>query len=616
MRDLMNRYKELEFTLVTELTRLLDIAREIDLPDVESSIKSEILRVKEKTFRVIVVGEFKRGKSTLINALLKRKVLPADVVPTTATINRVAYDPNPYVRIYFKDGSEQDLDITMLSNYVTKLTPEGEAVASRINEAVIFYPTPFCQNNIYLIDTPGLCDDDTMTEVTMNAIDGADAAIMVISALSPFSQTECDFVTRLILESTSLCRLVFAVNYIDKLDEDEVDRLLEYARKRIQSTVLAEGKSRYGEDTPEFKKVASILEDAPIFGISSYLAINARTENNPKKLEQSRFQHFEEELENILATEQGLSAIRIPFEKMIYSCDKIIDKIQSNLSNNENKYNGESNSFFSFIGENERGMHKLLEEIRSSVQPAIQKIHNLCTMFQIELYQNGLACFERAGINDINFQMNYIDSYFKYLNDAISNFEKSVSGNHMVRIRTDIIKAFTDYIYRLNLNYNNIRDEAKMQNITIIDRLEQRNFMYWMQKYPFPEYCTGFMLPTDISVNSMSRDRFSGLLTAYLFRVNMPGYWGQLVSTSMGLYKNQMCHIYQLLVQDITNDYQKNFDNMLLQIRSGYSAQLGFSREKIAALKSEYEKKMETVKDIRSKSSMLLEAVKNKNMDL
>lgn len=616
MQDLMNKYKELEFTLVTELTRLQDIAKELDLPDIRTTIDEEIKRVKEKNFRVIVVGEFKRGKSTLINALLKRKVLPADIIPTTATINRVVYDPNPFVKLYFKDGTEQDLDIGMLTNYVTKLTPEGEAIALKIKEAVIFYPTPFCQNNIFLIDTPGLCDDETMTEITISAIGTADAAIMVISALSPFSQTECDFVTRLVLDSESLCRLVFAVNYIDKLDEDDVDRLLEYAKKRIYSTVSSEAKERYGEDSKEFKRVMSILEDAPVYGISSYLAINARTSNDNVKLEKSRFQYFEQELENILATEQGLSAIRTPFEKMIFSCDKIVQKINSIISDSESKIkDSDPDAFLAAISWYEQNMKHIVENIKDSVQPMVQRISNLCTSFLVELYKNGLVCFEKIGIYDINFQMNNIDSYFRHINETINNFEKTVFNVNASKIHPDIIKAFNNYIFKLNENYKNTYEMARKNNIDVMDKLEMHDFFYWLDKHPFPEFNSGFMLPTDVSINNVVQERFSGFLTAYSFSINIGRYWGQLINPAVDMYKDQLIKTYQTLVNEITGEYMKNYESLVLQIRGGFFGQLGFAKEKQIAVKNDYEKKRQVVLDIKNRSYVMLEEIKKKNIN-
>lgn len=96
----------------------------------------------------VVVGEFKRGKSTFINALLGEEILPSDVLPTTATINRVVFGSLPSAVIRFKDGQEQSIAVNQLKDYVIKLTSDAEATSSRVQEAVICYPLRYCHDGI------------------------------------------------------------------------------------------------------------------------------------------------------------------------------------------------------------------------------------------------------------------------------------------------------------------------------------------------------------------------------------------------------------------------------------------------------------------------------------
>ena len=65
-------------------------------------------RVAEDRFNLVVLGEFKRGKSTLINALLRRNVLPTGVVPLTSVVTTIAAGEDDRLRIYFEDGREEE----------------------------------------------------------------------------------------------------------------------------------------------------------------------------------------------------------------------------------------------------------------------------------------------------------------------------------------------------------------------------------------------------------------------------------------------------------------------------------------------------------------------------
>ena len=123
--------------------------------------------LKSRQYIVGVVGEFNRGKSSLINALLGSNILPADIIPTTATVNRVIYSDSEYVRIVMRDGHiEENIPISELKSRVTKITKDSESAAELVKEAVIGYPTVLCQNNVSILDTPGLNESPAMDELT------------------------------------------------------------------------------------------------------------------------------------------------------------------------------------------------------------------------------------------------------------------------------------------------------------------------------------------------------------------------------------------------------------------------------------------------------------------
>ena len=186
-------YKQTVMDLTGDLKKIREFSQHMQLEGNVSAVDDVLRRLAEDTFSVAIVGEFKRGKSTLINALLEKDVLPTDVVPTTATINRVTYSVTPFVRIEYNDGKTEDIEIDKLNDYVTKLTPESEQIARTVKIATVYYPVNYCKNGVTIIDTPGLNDDEAMTNVTLSVLPQIDAAIMVMMAGSPFSQYECDF---------------------------------------------------------------------------------------------------------------------------------------------------------------------------------------------------------------------------------------------------------------------------------------------------------------------------------------------------------------------------------------------------------------------------------------
>ena len=125
-------YKDTVSELTENLSQLKEYCEEIGLDHTARSIGETIDKAASEHFEVAIVGEFKRGKSTLINALLGQEVLPADVLPATATLNRVTYSEDPYVVVEYKSGETERVGIDQLENYVTKLSYESEKTAETV----------------------------------------------------------------------------------------------------------------------------------------------------------------------------------------------------------------------------------------------------------------------------------------------------------------------------------------------------------------------------------------------------------------------------------------------------------------------------------------------------
>lgn len=305
-------YKSYDFQIYEYLIRLRQ-ALEQAVPCREreallARVAKEQERIKTRRFRVAVVGEFKRGKSSFINALLGQAVLPVDASPTTATINRITYGAVPRACLCYKDGSTQEVEIGQLADYVTKLTGESKEQAARIREAVVEYPSVFCQNYVDLIDTPGMNDDDTMNQVTVSKLDQIDLAIVAVSANLPFGDTECNFMVQL-LESPEICQIVVVVTYIDSVRPRERERLLSYLQERICGKVKEKLEKRHPPEDPIFEKYRRIFGQLKQFGVSSVDALEARDLGDMELLEESGFLRLNKELPKLILGSQNNSAI-------------------------------------------------------------------------------------------------------------------------------------------------------------------------------------------------------------------------------------------------------------------------------------------------------------------
>ena len=319
-------FRETVNDLTEALGQLEEYARSLSLDNTADSISDLIDKTAGEHFAVAIVGEFKRGKSTLINALLGQEVLPADVLPATATLNRVTYSKEPYVVVEYKNGQQERVDIDRLSEYVTKLSFESEKKAETVKEATVYYDTEFCKNNVDIIDTPGLNDDEQMTNVTMSILPRTDAAVFVISANSPFSQFEKEFLENKMLTS-DLGRIIFAVNCFGTFAKEDEERIVETVEKRISSYVMDKAKKVMGENSKEFAVYKRKIGKPKVIGVYAKKALLAKQANDSEMLEESNFPTFENVLETMLTKERGSISLQILANKIISAGSEIINSI-------------------------------------------------------------------------------------------------------------------------------------------------------------------------------------------------------------------------------------------------------------------------------------------------
>ena len=324
-------YQNMLTTVTTGIAELSNICTDLGMPDQAGDMALVRDRLQNHVFSVGIMGEFKRGKSTVINALLGQSVVPADILPCSATLNYIRWSAEKSAQIHFKDGSVQTVSVEELTNYVTKITAESEEMAAKVDHAVVQYPCLFCQNGVQIVDTPGLNDDDRMTAISEQVIPTLDAIIMVLAVDSPFSKSEAEFVRNKVMTS-DLGRIIFVVNKIDHIDEDDVDRVLEDIRKRIESSVLEKMAAVYGRDSDEYKSARSKLGDIRLLPISARNALRGRVKNDRRKYQESGYPEFEAMLSKLLTEERGMLELIHPANKIQATAKEAVRTIDMRLN--------------------------------------------------------------------------------------------------------------------------------------------------------------------------------------------------------------------------------------------------------------------------------------------
>jgi predicted transcriptional regulator len=110
-------------------------------------------RLASARLRILVAGEAKRGKSTLINALLGREVLPSGVTPLTAVATTVRYGDDQHAEARFADGHEEKFPLAALPDLVTERGNPGNR--RRITGVTVYLAAAVLEGGVELVDTPG-----------------------------------------------------------------------------------------------------------------------------------------------------------------------------------------------------------------------------------------------------------------------------------------------------------------------------------------------------------------------------------------------------------------------------------------------------------------------------
>ena len=194
-------------------------------------------RLEAARLRVLVAGEAKRGKSTLINALLGRAVLPAGVTPLTAVVTTVRYGDDPHAEVRFTDGHEEKQPLTALPELVTERGNPGNR--RHVAAVTVYLDAPVLAGGVELVDTPGTGSVFAWdTAAAHGALDTMDAAVFVLTADPPVSAAERDLYAKI----SGLSVATFTVlNKADHLDDAALAEATEFTRQVLAQATRGSG---------------------------------------------------------------------------------------------------------------------------------------------------------------------------------------------------------------------------------------------------------------------------------------------------------------------------------------------------------------------------------------
>jgi predicted GTPase len=314
---------------------------------------SEILQLRKKLqsqqFRLSIVGEFSRGKSTLINALVGEQIQPVRAIACSGAITVLKHGSTRRIVCHYKNGQKKEVSfeeyqtLATISKEAARKHRSDELARSQIEEIIFEHPNlEFCQNGVEIVDSPGLNEHPERAAITQKLLKHTDAVIFLTFASALLSETERELIYEL-KEQLSAGRqheparnLFILVNKMDELDSDE-DR--QDVKESVEEFACGEPPLLAGKNRIHF--------------ISAKAALEAKRNNNRNGYIDS-FEEFTKSLEEFLTNERGnteLNKAVVKLEKIIRDGLILLQELEEELNKKIKNAESETQNLIEKIGE-------------------------------------------------------------------------------------------------------------------------------------------------------------------------------------------------------------------------------------------------------------------------
>jgi GTP-binding protein EngB required for normal cell division len=209
--------------------RLRELSQLELLPASSRSVLAEAAqKLATATVYLAVVGDFKRGKSSLINAILGARLLPVGVLPLTSQPTLIRYGKEPCAVVKTASGTER-MAVERIAEYVTEAANPGNRL--QVLEAWVEYPSRLLRDGVVVVDTPGTGSmHQQNTDAAHAFLPRIDVALAVLSAESPLSLSEANWFRDVAARAS---RTVICLNKVDAISAREREEAVEYVRRGV-----------------------------------------------------------------------------------------------------------------------------------------------------------------------------------------------------------------------------------------------------------------------------------------------------------------------------------------------------------------------------------------------
>ncbi|HVZ98070.1 MAG TPA: dynamin family protein [Chitinophagaceae bacterium] len=294
----LHHYKQARLHLADLIRIISEGLKALELKKAQVECDELLIKLAEDRFTLAVLGLFKQGKSTLMNALIGENILPTGVLPLTSVITVLKYGPQKKLLIE-RDAFmfTQEEPVSSLAEYVTEKGNPGNE--KHVKKVIAELPSPFLQAGVEFVDTPGVGSSiEANTRTTYSFLPECDAVLFVTGTEAPVTETEIRFLND-IKKYTD--RIFFVVNKMDLVSPEEINEITTF----IQKTLRLQGG----------------FEQVRLFAVSARMGINAKEKNDHNAYKKSGLETLENMLTSFMSARKTDAFLKSIVQKLL----KIID---------------------------------------------------------------------------------------------------------------------------------------------------------------------------------------------------------------------------------------------------------------------------------------------------
>lgn len=202
-----------------------DVIARFQLSDLKPLLRAVQAQRKKQDLNVAVLGRFKAGKSSFLNDIVDRLLLPVGVLPVTAVVTEIAYGQHEYAELVAMDGQIQRISLDAIADYITEAAnPQN---VKQIDVVRVFLPSLQRFRGIRFVDTPGLESIfEHNTETALSWSPNVDLAVVTIAVDPPLTQQDLTLIERLHQYTPNVTILLTKVDLLSPSERDEVEQFV------------------------------------------------------------------------------------------------------------------------------------------------------------------------------------------------------------------------------------------------------------------------------------------------------------------------------------------------------------------------------------------------------